>query len=78
MSYHPKAIELYNKIAVMDRKNGDCLNLTSGGDGDNGEYLLFYLSTIFKNLRCPHCKSKELGKAECACTQCGKTSIYDF
>lgn len=49
MDHHPKAIELYKLIADYDYKYGDDrFYFKSGGDGDNGEHLIYLLDIIFE------------------------------
>lgn len=45
--HHPKSISLYKNIAKLDEKiGGDFLDLKSGGDGDNGEHLMYLLDVL--------------------------------
>jgi len=47
--HHPRSRALYRRIEDMDfALNSDSLCLKSGGDGDNGESLMFLLDTIFE------------------------------
>ena len=47
--HHPKSIEIYNFIADMDFEHGgDIFCFKSGGDGDNGEALMYYLDEYFE------------------------------
>ena len=47
--HHPKSIALYKKLADVDFKfGGDFFNWSSGGDGDNGEHLMYELDIIFE------------------------------
>ena len=46
--HHPKSENLYRKIAKLDYKFcGDSFDFRSGGDGDNGENLMYILDVIF-------------------------------
>ena len=46
--HHPKSAELYKLIAAIDFKyQSDCFGFVSGGDGDNGENLMYLLDIIF-------------------------------
>lgn len=50
--------EIYDFIAAYDSKhNGDSLVLSSGGDGDNGESLMYLLDEYFAALD-SECSSK--------------------
>jgi hypothetical protein len=47
--HHPKSIELYEFIANMDFEHGgDFFCFKSGGDGDNGEVLMWYMDEYFE------------------------------
>jgi len=49
IDHHPKSEELYAEIAHLDFKYGDdrfCFK--SGGDGDNGEHLMYLLDIYFE------------------------------
>ncbi|MFW6242879.1 MAG: hypothetical protein ACOC2W_01860 [bacterium] len=49
--HHEKSIDLYNAISEIDYKYGnDALCLKSGGDGDNGEHLMYILDIYFECL----------------------------
>jgi hypothetical protein len=48
--HHPKSEELYRAIEWLDWEfGGDGLCLKSGGDGDNGEHLMFLLDIWFES-----------------------------
>ncbi len=47
--HHPESIKLYERIAELDYKIGhDAFDFNSGGDGDNGEHLMFLLDIFFE------------------------------
>jgi hypothetical protein len=47
--HHPKSMELYEFIADMDfAHGGDFFCFKSGGDGDNGEILMYYMDEYFE------------------------------
>jgi hypothetical protein len=47
--HHQKSKDLYNKIAKLDwDHNNDYFCFKSGGDGDNGEQLMYLLDMIFE------------------------------
>ncbi len=49
VDHHPESIELYKRIAHLDFKhNSDSFCWKSGGDGDNGESLMYLLDIIFE------------------------------
>lgn len=46
--HNPKSIELYRAISNIDRKYGnDHFEFKSGGDGDNGEHLMYLLDIYY-------------------------------
>ena len=45
--HNPKSEDLYKKIKKIDNDNGGELDLRSGGDGDNGEHLMYIFDIIF-------------------------------
>jgi len=46
--HHPRSEELYRAIANLDRKYGnDLFEFKSGGDGDNGEHLMYLLDIYY-------------------------------
>lgn len=48
--HHPKSRELYDFISNMDFEYGnDSFCFKSGGDGDNGEFLMYYLDEYFES-----------------------------
>lgn len=49
MEHHPKSIELYKVIEKLDWDYGnDYFCWKSGGDGDNGEHLMYLLDIHFE------------------------------
>ena len=46
--HHPKSIELYKFISAVDYQNGDSFCFKAGGDGDNGEDLMYYFNMFFE------------------------------
>jgi len=47
--HHPESIKLFKEIEDFDFKyNNDYFNWKSGGDGDNGETLMYILDMIFE------------------------------
>lgn len=51
MKHHPKSIQIYKAIEKLDWEIGnDYLNLSSGGDGDNGEHIMYLLDVYFERL----------------------------
>jgi hypothetical protein len=52
IDHDPKSIELFNSIRDLDEKYGDdffCFK--AGGDGDNGEHLMYLLDIHFDQKR---------------------------
>lgn len=49
MPHHPKSIALFKKLANIDWEyGGDYFHWSSGGDGDNGEHLMYELDILFE------------------------------
>lgn len=48
--HDPRSKELYASIAKLDFEQGDVFCFKSGGDGDNGEHLMFLLDMHFAEL----------------------------
>ena len=46
--HHPRSEELVRLMRALDEKNGDSLDIKLGGDGDNGETMMFLLDMIFE------------------------------
>jgi len=47
--HHPKSINLYKRIEALDFKHGgDSFCFKSGGDGDNGEHLMYLMDIYFE------------------------------
>jgi len=46
--HHKHSIALMEELKEIDNKNGLIMDFRTGGDGDNGEYLLYYLDAIFE------------------------------
>ena len=50
LNHHPKSIRLMNFLKEIDFKNyGDFFCWKTGGDGDNGETLMYQLDAYFYN-----------------------------
>lgn len=50
IDHHPKSIELYKQIEdIAFRYADDAFCFKSGGDGDNGETLMYILDLIFES-----------------------------
>ena len=50
IEHNPRSIEIYEAIADIDfNQNGDYFCFKSGGDGDNGEALMYLLDIYFEN-----------------------------
>lgn len=48
--HNPKSIKLYKFIANEDYENcGDSFCFKSGGDGDNGEHLMYLMDLYFED-----------------------------
>ena len=51
VEHHPKSINIYEAIALLDFKHGnDSFSFSSGGDGDNGEHLMYLLDIHYENI----------------------------
>lgn len=49
IDHHPKSVALFKKLADIDfRLGGDFFGWKSGGDGDNGEHLMYEMDIIFE------------------------------
>jgi len=48
VDHHPQSQEIFKAIAEIDfRLNGDSFYFKSGGDGDNGESLMYLMDVYF-------------------------------
>jgi len=48
MDHHPMSMEFRNHIREMEKKHKSDFYLDFGGDGDNGETILFLLDVFFE------------------------------
>lgn len=49
IEHHPKSIEMFNALAAIDFEyGGDFFCWKSGGDGDNGEHLMYEMDIYFE------------------------------
>lgn len=49
ISHHPKSVELFKKLSDIDfNHGGDFFCWKSGGDGDNGEHLMYEMDIMFE------------------------------
>jgi len=49
VKHHPKSLELMQFLSEIDYHNyGDYFNWNMGGDGDNGETLMFQMDAYFE------------------------------
>lgn len=49
MEHHPEADKIVRALAELDCKiGGDSLDISLGGDGDNGETMMYLLSIYFE------------------------------
>lgn len=46
--HNPKSIKLFKQLRKVDTDNGDYFDWRCGGDGDNGEQLMYALDIIFE------------------------------
>lgn len=46
--HHPESARLYKEISDLDFAHGDVFCFKQGGDGDNGEHLMYLLDMIFE------------------------------
>jgi hypothetical protein len=52
VDHNPKSVSLYKRIAELDYEQGnDFFCFKSGGDGDNGEHLMYLLDIYFDELK---------------------------
>ena len=85
IEHNAKSVELYKRIEKLDFEQGDVFGFKSGGDGDNGEHLMYLLDQIFEPVEdtapvrvqkiCPHCQKpfKGLATATRYCSSACKT-----
>ncbi len=58
--HHPQSVALYNVLEQLDWDiGGDALSLSSGGDGDNGEHIMYLLDIYFETIQ--HNKENNVG-----------------
>jgi hypothetical protein len=51
VEHHPESIKIYEAIALLDSKYGnDSFSFSSGGDGDNGEHLMYLLDIHYETI----------------------------
>lgn len=51
LAHHPKSVELFRSLEKIDLAHGnDYFCWKSGGDGDNGEMLMYELDIHFETL----------------------------
>ena len=49
MPHHPQSIALFTKLSNIDYKfGGDYFCWKHGGDGDNGEHLMYEMDILFE------------------------------
>ena len=66
--HHPKSIEIFKALEENDFKyGGDYFCFKSGGDGDNGEHLMYLLDIYFESENsgvCFWCKESFIVKSK--------------
>lgn len=50
IEHDPRSELLYKRLAELDYEHGDLFCFKSGGDGDNGESLMYLLDIYFEEL----------------------------
>lgn len=45
--HNPRSITLVKSLAKIDFENGDTMGLKMGGDGDNGEHMMYLFDIHF-------------------------------
>jgi len=51
IDHDPRSKEIYKAIAKIDFEEGDdAFDFKSGGDGDNGEHLMYLLDLYYEDL----------------------------
>lgn len=51
IDHHPKSVALFKALADIDSKyGGDYFCWKSGGDGDNGEHLMYEMDIYFERV----------------------------
>ena len=49
IDHHPKSVELFNALSEIDFKyGGDFFYWKKGGDGDNGEHMMYEMDIYFE------------------------------
>jgi len=48
INHHPKSLDLMKHISELDFVNGDYFCFKMGGDGDNGESLMYLMDMYFE------------------------------
>lgn len=48
IDHHPMSKEMYNFISALDFEYGDTFCFKKGGDGDNGEHLMYLMDAYFE------------------------------
>jgi hypothetical protein len=62
IEHDSRSVEIYRAIAKIDfEQNDDYFNWKSGGDGDNGEALMYLLDVYFESTPSPEEKGGHLG-----------------
>lgn len=46
--HHPESIKLMAEMQAVDSANGLVVDLRTGGDGDNGETLMYLMDVVFE------------------------------
>lgn len=46
----PQTLRFYRKLRDLDYENGDVFDFKAGGDGDNGEHLMYLLDVLFEEM----------------------------
>lgn len=48
IDHHPMSKKLYDFISALDFEYGDRFCFKKGGDGDNGEHLMYLMDAFFE------------------------------
>ena len=48
IEHHPESIKLMKEMQEVDLANDLAFDLKTGGDGDNGELLMFIMDIVFE------------------------------
>ena len=54
--HHPESVKLMTEMRQADSDNGLVVDLKIGGDGDNGERLMYLMDVVFERRAMSHAR----------------------